>query len=543
MPDLDAIVIGAGMGGLSTAAFLATNGKRVLVLEQNQVVGGCTQVFRRRGNKYEFDVGVHYIGQCQPGGKVPTMLRGLGLEGRIEFAQLDEDGHSTIVFPEVTFRVPRGWDNYLERLIETFPDEEQGLRRCIGVMRAISAEGDKLTLLRWGLRSLSSLFESCRLSPTAQAVIVAENGDYTCAPSRTPVAMHAGFLHHYLSAGAYYPRGGGQVISAHLVDVIRAHGSTVRTKALVERILVENGRVAGVRLANGEEFRAPVVVSNADIKRTYLEMIGREHLSGRFARRVDGFRMAAPLFSVYLALDIDIRDRLPNSIHWLHRSIDIEGLYRDIYAGRIPAEVPVFLTSGTLKDPDGTHSAPPRHSTLELITIAPPHYSTWQIPGPGPAHGGDYSHDPNYLALKEKLTEAVIETATTILPDLRDHIVFCEASTPITQERFTRSTDGTCYGLEPTWRQLGPFRPSVRGRVPGLFLAGGSTQHMYGIVATLSGGVSTASAVLGRNLHKELDAGAVFGDASLLTAGGEGWDPLVTAKPSSPIRRPLRQRS
>ena len=93
--DWDAIVIGAGLGGLSTAAFLATNGLRVVVLEQNQVVGGCSQVFRRAGNRYEFDVGVHYIGDCAPGGTVDRLLHGLGLEDRIEFTELDPDGFST----------------------------------------------------------------------------------------------------------------------------------------------------------------------------------------------------------------------------------------------------------------------------------------------------------------------------------------------------------------------------------------------------------------------------------------------------------------
>ena len=126
----DAIVIGAGLGGLSTAAFLATNGVRTLVLEQNQVVGGCSQVFRRAGNRYEFDVGVHYIGDCAPGGSVDRLMHGLGLEDRIEFAELDPDGFSTITLPDVTFRVPKGWDAYEQRLVETFPDQADGITRC-----------------------------------------------------------------------------------------------------------------------------------------------------------------------------------------------------------------------------------------------------------------------------------------------------------------------------------------------------------------------------------------------------------------------------
>lgn len=112
--EWDAIVIGAGLGGLSAAAYLATNGQRVLVLEQHYVAGGNAHVFRRKRSKrtFEFDVGVHYIGDCAPGGAILNVLRGVGLEDEIEFLELDPDGFDTILFPGVTFRVPKGWDKY-----------------------------------------------------------------------------------------------------------------------------------------------------------------------------------------------------------------------------------------------------------------------------------------------------------------------------------------------------------------------------------------------------------------------------------------------
>ena len=79
-----------------------------------------------------------------------------------------------------------------------------------------------------------------------------------------------------------------------------------------------------------------------------------------------------------------------------------EAIYADAYAGRVPAEVPVFMTSGTLKDPGGDHTAPPGHSTLELMTIAPAEHDAWGV-GEGPVAGERYSRAPSYLAVKEKL--------------------------------------------------------------------------------------------------------------------------------------------
>jgi all-trans-retinol 13,14-reductase len=93
----DVVVIGAGLGGLSAAAYLATNGMRTLVLEQYDVAGGCSHVFRR--HSFEFDVGVHYIGDCGPNGVIPTVLRGVGLAGKIEFLEMTAMASTPSSFP------------------------------------------------------------------------------------------------------------------------------------------------------------------------------------------------------------------------------------------------------------------------------------------------------------------------------------------------------------------------------------------------------------------------------------------------------------
>lgn len=102
----DAVVIGSGIGGLTAAAYLAAAGKRTLVLEAADRLGGCTHVFRRK--QFEFEVGVHYLGDCGPSGVIPTILRGVGLEDRIDFLPMDSEGFDTIVAPGVSVQVPKG---------------------------------------------------------------------------------------------------------------------------------------------------------------------------------------------------------------------------------------------------------------------------------------------------------------------------------------------------------------------------------------------------------------------------------------------------
>src|SRR5699024_2887017 len=178
----DAIVVGAGLGGMTTAAYLTVLGKRTLLLERHSVLGGSSHVFRRQ-NKWEFDCGIHYIGDCGPNGQVPTLLRGLGLDEKIEWLPMDENGFDTIVGPDLELKIPVGWDNYLERLLSTFPDEEKGIRFYVSVMRRLGEHLDRslhvasnkglMQLARkagwaapWMMVPHAGLLAACRLKPS-----------------------------------------------------------------------------------------------------------------------------------------------------------------------------------------------------------------------------------------------------------------------------------------------------------------------------------------------------------------------------------------
>ena len=556
MSDWDAVIIGSGLGGLSAGAHLAANGERVLVCEQYDVAGGCSQVFRRK-RTWQFDVGLHYVGGVHRG-DIGSVLRGVGLEGRMDWLEMDPDGFDTLRFPRHEVRVPKGWDRYTDRLLAAFPDEAEQLGKCLGILegvarqlRAVDLPKSKLDYLRfpfragkvvaWGMRPLTDLFDHCAISPEARAVIVAQSGDYATPPSRTPIALHAGLIDHYMDEGAYYLRGGGQTLAAHLLDVIHTHGGRVRTHARVEHIAVENGRVRGVRLATGEEIRSEVVVSTADIKQTYASLLDASAVSERWRERVEAFRMATPLFCVYLGLDRDLRETMPNTNYWCHPDYDPEGAYAAAAAGAISKTPPVYITSASVKDPEGHGHAPAGCSTLELMTWTTPSSEAWGVPGADPT-SDRYSKDVAYRATKSALTERLVDVAEEVLGDVRPHIRWQEAATPLTHERYTLSTAGSSYGIELATDQTGPRRPAPRTPVGGLYLAGASARRGHGIVGALTGGRDAASEVLERDLAGEVRDGAVFADVDRLTAGGPDFDALAACrrlqdKSNRPARR------
>lgn len=554
-PRWDAVVIGSGLGGLTTAAYLATNGVRTLVLEQHEILGGCSQVFRRK-RRYEFDVGLHYVGDCGSGGILPTVLRGVGLEGRVEFTPMDEDGFDTIVCPDFTLRVPVGWEAFTERMVETFPDERDAITRCLHDLRAIGSCTERLyappggSMPREALRAPVSTARAARsalmtvdafldgygLSSSARAVLTGYAGLFGTPPWETPVPVMAFFFEHLLRSGGWYPRGGGQVIAAHLVDVIRAHGGAVRTKARVDRLLVSGGRVHGVRIEGGETFRAPVVVSNADVKRTYLDLVGREHLRRATVRNARRWRMAGRLVTVYLGVDFDLADAIPATNFWVMPEHSME--WPRGSRGVPSAEhMPAWITSAATKDPDGHVVDGRGHTTLEAMTFLPADDDLW-----APASSDrPYSEDERYIAFKQQAEDALVEQAARTIPAIRDRIAWRESSTPLSQHRYTSATHGTWGGVAVTRSQL-LSRPRYATEIDGLFLAGGSTLYGPGITGVVRGGIAAAGRVLGRDLWKEVRGGRVFADRSRLTAGGPDWDPYFASKRHA-VKRPPRART
>ncbi|MGH3452598.1 MAG: phytoene desaturase family protein, partial [Haloechinothrix sp.] len=308
--SFDVVVVGSGMGGMTAAAYLAAAGKRTLVLEAYDVIGGCTHVFRRAG-KWEFDVGTHYLGDCGPDGVMPTILRGVGLDKRVEFLLLDEDGFDVIVLPDRSIPLPAGWDRFRAVLTEAFPGEEKAIHHFTGVLEKLGAAIDHVytpASLRhtaafalragpaayWAMRPLSHLLDSMPMSDALKATLAVHYGTYSSPPTRTPVTVHALMMHMFMTTGAWFPKGGGQTFSARLGEVVVANGGEIRTRTRVEEIRVEDKRVVGVRLTDGTRIDAPLVVSNADLKKTYSELLDPHHLKKRTLRRVGKYRMSQP---------------------------------------------------------------------------------------------------------------------------------------------------------------------------------------------------------------------------------------------------------
>jgi all-trans-retinol 13,14-reductase len=276
---VDTVVIGSGIGGLAAGTALAKCGRRVLVLEQHFQLGGLTQTFHR--GEYTFGTGLHYIGGVgegpQPENQFGRMLRWL-TEGRLGFASLGSP-YDIVQLPGFEFPVEAPRAVYIGRLKAAFPEQtgaiDQYFAACDDAQRASralfaakAAPAPIAALVRWfnakRIRHAlgTTTAEAVRGISDARlaAVLTARWGDYGIPPARSPFALHALVTGSYFS-GAYYPVGGPARFAEALGETIRAAGGELRTRATVSEIRVADGRVLGVRLADGEAIDAPVVIS------------------------------------------------------------------------------------------------------------------------------------------------------------------------------------------------------------------------------------------------------------------------------------------
>ena len=501
----DAIIIGSGIGGLSAAAVLARKGLRPLVLEQHFAPGGNAQTFRRH-RQFDFDVGLHYIGDCGPGGLFDQLLGQMGISGRVEFVPMDQDGFDTLRLPDMEFRVPASWDRYHQRLREAFPQEARAVDRYIEHLRAVAAPPggttaaqetavDRLLRKRRNESTLGEVFDALEIGYRLRNVLAAESGLYGAPPSRAALPVHALIMNHYFQ-GAYFVRGGSRALVDAMLEAIRAAGGELRLRSRVRRIIVEEGEAVGVELASGEQLRAPLVISNADAKRTFLEMVGEEHLNPELRQHVKEYRMALPLFIIYIAMEVDPSELgIPNTNYFLMPAYDIEEQYAACYAGRVPEKPWVYVSTASRKDPESRNLAPEGYTNLQLMTAAPAQLASWGV-SEGPASGGRYRHTPAYVAAKEELERRVIDVTNEMMPGFLRKIVWQECATPLTQERFTRSTGGTSYGLEHTPDQFAAARVAPQSEIPNLWMVGASTIFGHGIAGAMVSGCATASMIL-----------------------------------------------
>ncbi len=507
----DAIVIGSGIGGLTAAVLLARHGgKRVLVLERHYEVGGFTHTFHRPG--YEWDVGLHYIGQMQYERSSVRRAFDHVTAGKVRW-QAMPDVYDRFIIAGQTFDLAAGLERFREGMKQSFPGEARAIDRYLAAVRACNRVSGlyyaekavpaavaalagglmRAPYMRWARRTTREVLESFTSNRDLIGVLTAQWGDYGLPPARSSFAIHATIAEHYFAGGSY-PSGGASTIAAAMAPLIVGNGGCVVNSAEVSGILLEGGKAAGVRMSDGREFRAAMVLSDAGAVNTFARLLPADlpvldSLRGQLRR----LPPSTAHLSLYVGLSqSDAALGLKGTNIWSYPSFDhdanVERFTQDIDSA-FPG---VYLSFPSAKDTDFQRRYPGK-STVEVITMVP--YEAFASWGETrwKRRGDDYD------ALKQRLSARLRAELERQVPAVAGNIAYTELSTPASTRHFMNYGHGEIYGIAATPERFGIRGLGARTPIRGLYLTGQDVASL-GVVGALYGGVISASVALGKNL-------------------------------------------
>jgi len=505
--EFDIIIIGSGMGCMTCAALMAKLfKKKVLVLEQHFVAGGFTHEFARQ-NKYQWDVGLHYVGQME-NDTLPRQIFDLITDNQLQWHKMSAH-FEKFVYPDFSFLVSAQLDKYIADLIAQFPKEAAAIKTYFRDVNKVAKWSWRHHLasvfplpLRLPVQLMNFVNKNKALQTTEQylsqhfqddklkALLASQWGDYGLPPSQSAFVIHAAIVHHYFK-GAYYPVGGAQQIAKNISAVVEKAGGQFLTRHAVTEIIVNNNQAIGVKVKaktgateQQEEYFAPAIVSGVGAVNTFLRLLPQ---SSRlpFIEEIKAFPKGNTALSLYIAFK-ESPEKLgfKGENHWLFESYDHnQAVKGDTLLDNINS---CFLSFPSLKDPEATVH------TAEIIKICDCYgfFEKWQAQA-------WKNRAPEYYDLKEKITDNLLNLVEKHYPGFKALVEYTELSTPLTLEHFTHRLHGAMYGVPEIPARYQQKWLTAKTPIKNLYLTGSDVWSL-GIAGAMMGGVVTASVLAGR---------------------------------------------
>lgn len=475
--ELDAIVIGSGLGGLSLAAYMARNDFKVLVLEHHDRPGGYATSFSRDSGRFTFDVSLH---QMVVAGATEQILRDIGVLDKVRFVK--PRSLFRFVTGDLDVTCPAADPEAFQRaLIGKFPAEEKGIRGFFTDMVDLNREVEqffregKLTLMRklvfpirfpsmWAARkkSLADYVNTRVSDPRLRSVLTAFSGYYGLPPSELSGFYYMNATGGFYRHGGSYPVGGSQAISDAVAGFIESKGGRLEFNTTVQEILVENGRAAGVRTTDGKTYRAKAVVANCSAVRLFNTMVPSRAVPESFRQKMKSLEPSISSFVVWLGLKERVTDRIKDAHVFLCSELDPEKAWQHTLtcdAEKAGMSVCIYDNMDKGYSLSGT-------TTMAITMLSG--YEVWK------PFESDYlaGRKAAYLARKKHIAETLVaRVERELVPGLTGIIAVQDAATPLTNLRYTLNTSGAIYGFAQSLDNSFMSRISDRTPIRGLYLA------------------------------------------------------------------------
>lgn len=472
----DAIIIGSGLGGLTAGAKLAKAGKKVLLVEQHNIAGGCATTFKRKD--FTVEVGLHELDGLGELDTKRDIFEDLGVFNNVEFIRLPEFYNYNK--PGFNFVMPDNREKAIELLIEKFPEEEKAIRHFFKAIFGIASEIPKIPQKKFWLLLNMPIFplrfpftyknskntvgefmdknfrdENLKLLLTANLVYYHDD-PYTLSMIYFGAAQ-AGFFE-----GGHYIKGGSQQLSNYLAKLITDIGGQIIFKHLVEKIIIEKGKAKGIvyrEKSKNETVEktayADTIIANAAIP-NIVNLLPTDEAE-KLKSKIEGLENSCSIITLYLGFKTSPK-KLGNKYYSTFLVNDetknLSGFAKDLKYSGFEKRQMVFVDYSQIDS-----GLAPEGKSLGVIAAS------------------DYAKDwdglsrTEYKSKKEEISQIMIDRLEAFLPGIKKEIEFYELGTAKTVERYTLNPGGSSYGFAQTPKQSGLNRIGIKSPVKGLYFA------------------------------------------------------------------------
>lgn len=514
------IIIGSGLGGLSTGAILARNGYEVTILEQSHQIGGCLQCFHRGGAKFE--TGMHFVGSLDEGQILSNYLRFIGVKDKVQFSRLDTQAYDIISLQGEQFAFANGQEALTDTLASRFPEEREHLKAYWEMVNQVAhaspyydlshGEDKKVLDSQLFTRSINDILDHTIEHQLLRDVLTGNMSLYAAQRDRTPFSTHA-FIANFYNNSAFRIVGGSDALTVAMADVIRQQGGTILTDSRVAKAICQDGKMTAVELSDGRRYEADIFIS--DIHPSKLcDIVPEEELRQVYRSRIQAIDNTTSVFSLFLKFKPERLRYLNSNFYGIHCESPWEmGNYTNatwpkgyIYMHHCHEPHPKYARCGVMLSYMSHDELTPWHNTLT-------------------GH-----RDERYQEFKHTKAEKMLDALERDFPGTRAAIECYYTATPLTYRDYTLTPEGAMYGMAKDVTKGVAGRVSYRTKIPNLLLVGQNI-NSHGILGVLVGSLTACTALLGeetvtRQMHEacfpEVSPAPHSRPTTLIIGGGLG---------------------
>ena len=451
----DVIVIGAGLGGLTSANCLARKGYTVLLLEQHYLLGGLAQYFKRRGG-HIFDISLHGF----PIGMKKTLRKYWSKELADNVVQV-----KSIRFHNPQFELETTFtrEDFTRLIVEKFGVKKKIVIAFYDYLAEMNFYDDNSMTTR-------QLFQKFFPKKTDVWRLLMEPITYANGSTLDEPAISYGIVFsNFMSKGVYIYRGGTDDMIAKMKDILNDNGVDIRLKCLVEKIIIEKNKAVGV-IVNGQKVKAKTIVSNAGLHPTINRLVGRDNFSKKYLSKLDDVKVNSSSSQVYIG--IRKGEKIPFIGDLVFTSTSPE------YNADAVVDMNITSRTYSVYYPD---IRPQRKDRYTIVASINSRYQDWIN-----------LDEDTYQKQKNKMIDETLESLENYIPNIRKKIDYLEAATPRSVEYYILSEKGTSFGTKFAGLELSQ---QLSKEIEGLYHTGSVGIIMSGWLGAANYGVIVSNEV------------------------------------------------